>query len=156
MDKRISIDLDRPAPAGCALQLWRYSKRSGTRGYGIKRQTRRAFRPILLNSDGWPSATYHVAIPPGATTFSIPTPRQLYKPVKIRGKRWPFKPGNAYIGGMPMDRQRPNKVHYKIGVQRGGALGVMSSETLEIMFHYGWGKPRPAGQSSYLLTAKVY
>jgi len=65
--------------------------------------------------------------------------------------------GAAYISGSGVDWRKPNKVLYKFGVRQGGAMGLMSGNTLEIMYHFGWGAPNvPAHGIQSTLIARVY
>ena len=108
-EKPITIILDRPAPADCYIQPWRYSKRSGGRG-----RSKAAFRPCDLHQlqfmfhDG--NAIQKFRVPEGARSVQIPSPSYLYRPSFVRSMGSGYKPGSLY--NQYPSRHRANKVLY--------------------------------------------
>jgi len=157
----IHLRFSSPVPAGCYLQLYRYSKRTGSKGNGRgKRHVRAAFRRVDNDAD---FSGYLVDIPANVTSLIYKSPAQLYKPgPTLRSSRRRFwMEQNIFISQVPWFN-RQNRVRYKFSICSDTHEGPISALTLELMryihFH---GSHRERETASGRLfdfdyTAKVY
>lgn len=137
----VEIELDKPAPENCYIQLFRYSrKKTATRGkyhldkYGNPRpQALSAYRPIDISNANFPM----IKIEKGSTRVLITDDDYdaLYRPVKVRGNvKSPTRSGRTYN---PINDKKDSKVKYKIGtcVYRDNKFykSPMSQDTLFII-----------------------
>ena len=153
IDQRLKIQFDKPLPPGCELQLYRESKRSGSKGSGRGRVgTKRAFRPIGRHDPTWPHYTFPTQATYGGHIYELPfSLRAIYRPRQFRGGRQPFNPNNPYIGQYP-PLTHPNRVRFRMGLYHPQlGLGVPSMDILEIMYWYS-GKAMSGGRD---LVARI-
>ena len=170
-ETRISIELDRPCPANCYVQLWRYSRRTGNHRVTIngpkRRKVRKAFRPIWIFDSNWVFYHGNEKIPINETTVKLHCGYgDLYRPRQIRPISVRFKPDNLFINfGTQRNDGKPNKTYYKIGVVQVDAnspmkiakYGAPSAETLVIQrFYHLVGKTWDSDGQQYDLIATVY
>ena len=153
------LELDRPAPANCFLQFYRYSKKSRDRGLARDRSlpSKYAFRGIFVDGNSNPFPV--IPIPEGATSVALTWEEwnDIYRPVVIRGYKrdWAETPPGRPRWN-PVNYRRENKVIYKFGTCeyiRGELFrpSQMSADTLTIIRHYAsYGSNRIIIRRAYL------
>jgi len=155
-DQGVTLILDRPAPAGCYIQFFRLSRKSGSyvrhEPHGIIVR-KRAFRPIYINNCINRLQTYWVLpIPVGATRVTTAPIKTLYRPERLRGGMAAdsYRPGSkarsyqriGYKSHGVFSLRHANKCLYKFGVKVGTGqceqegFVEMSSDTLEIQTYF--------------------
>ena len=151
---QVSLELDRPAPAGCFVQYWRMQRMSRARGGEFYQSGFRAVGRHPQNNGGLTA----VSIPQGNTSVTCGTVLQLFRPANVRnagligysryhreheGEGWDLDLPPAQRSG-----KRDIKVILKFGTitaYRGGddlwheQRSPMSPETMRIQrWRYAW------------------
>jgi hypothetical protein len=154
----VTLILDKPAPANCYIQFFRYSKRSGLRYHTQDPRYKAGFRAIDISNAEQDEQPYWVLpVPEGVTRVETASLSQLYRPNRLRGSGYRYgskersyqRVGfrHSYEYGNPdtpivFADNFENKCLYKFGVkigkghESGNMLPEMSSNTLEIKHYF--------------------